>query len=111
MEEIKEKLKTERARDEPDQNKIKDLEEELRQKEESYFAKQRQYIDVENQVERIRAILTSKKALEERLRKLFKKEGITILSITTVIGMIISTIALAISNLVSPTEPFMNYRY
>jgi len=102
---IKEELKRERARDEPDQNKIKDLEEEIRQLEEPYFAKQGEYRDYENQVERIRAILTSEKPLGERLRELFKKEGITIISIITAIGMIISTIALAITNLVSSAKP------
>jgi len=48
IEEIKEELKRERARNDPDQNKIKDLEEKLRQKEEPYFAKQREYIDANN---------------------------------------------------------------
>jgi len=61
-------------------------------------------VDVKNQAERISSILTSEKPLEVRLRELFKKEGITIVSITTAIGMIISTIALAISNLVSSTK-------
>jgi len=106
---IKEEIERETARDDPDQNKIKHLEEEIRQREESYFANQRRYkylnVDVKNQVERIRAILTSEKPLRERLRELFKKEGITILSITTAIGMIISTIALAITNLMSSTKP------
>jgi len=106
---IKDELERERALDEPDQNKIKYLEEEIRQREESYFANQRRYrdlnVDVKNQAERIRAILTSEKPLGERRRELFNSEGITILSITTAIGMIISTVALAISNLVSSTKP------
>jgi len=106
---IKDELKRERALDEPDQNKIKHLEEEVRQREESYFANQRRYrdlnVDVKNQIERIRAISTSEKPLGEKLSELFKKEGITIFSKTTAIGMIISTIALVISNLVSSAKP------
>jgi len=106
---IKDELKREIALDDPDQNKIKHLEEKIRQREESYFANQRWYrhlnIDVKNQAERIRAILTSEKPLGERLRELFKKEGITILSITTAISMIVSTIVLAISNLMRAGPP------
>jgi len=76
---IKDEL--EKESDEPDQNKIKHLEEEIRQREESYFANQRRYrdlnVDVKNQAERISAILTSVKLRGERLRELFKKEGVT----------------------------------
>jgi len=57
---IKDELEREIALDEPDQNKIKHLEEEIRQREESYFAKQRKYrdlsVDVKNQRESIRVI-------------------------------------------------------
>jgi len=64
---IKDELERERARDDPDQNKIKHLEEEIRQREESYFVNQRRYrdlnVDVKNQVERIGTILTSEKPL------------------------------------------------
>jgi len=106
---IKDELEIERARDKPDQNKIKHLNEEIKQREEYYFANEREYrdldVDVKNQVVRIRAILTNEKPLGERLTELFKKEDFTILSITIAIGMIISTIALTISNLVSSAKP------
>jgi len=103
---IKDELERERAKPEPDRNKHKQLEEDVKEREKSYFANQRRYrdlnIDVKNQAERLRSILTSEKPLGDRLRELFKKEGITII---TSIGMIISTIALAISNLVSSAKP------
>jgi len=101
---IKDELERERALDEPDRNKLKSLEEEVKEREKSYFANQRRYRDLnigfKNQAERIRAILASEKPLGDRHRELFKKEGIIIASITTAIGLIITIVALAISNLV-----------
>jgi len=58
---------------------------------------------VKNQVERIRSILCNDKPLGERLKELFKKEGITIASITTAIGFVISTIVLAVTRLTTFT--------
>jgi len=110
----KDEFERERARDDPDQNKIKHLEEEIKQREESYFANQRRYrnrnINVKNQVERIISILSKvEKLLGDRLRELFKKEGITIASITTAIGLVISTIVLAVTRItnvtLTPTPP------
>jgi len=91
---IKDEIERERALDEPNQNKIKHLEEEVKEREKPSFANQRLYrdlnIDVKNQAGRIRSILTSEKPLGDKLREMFKKEGITIASITTAIGLIIS---------------------
>jgi len=102
-------IKSERALDEPDQNKIKHREEEVREREESYFANQRRYedlnIDMKNQVERIRSIIRSERPLGDRLRELFKKEEITIASVTTAIGLIISTIVLAATRLTTIVTP------
>jgi len=69
---IKNELERERSRDEPDQNKIQHLEEEITEREESYFANQRRYrnlnVDMKNQVERIRSIIRSERPLGDRLR-------------------------------------------
>jgi len=49
------------------------------------------------------------KPLGERLRELFKKEGITIASITTALGLVISDIVLAVTRItnvtLTPTPP------
>jgi len=62
-------------------------------------------VDVKNQVERIKTILASEKPLGDKLRELFKKEGITIASITTAIGLIISTIVLAVTRITTIIKP------
>jgi len=85
------------------------LKRKLSKEKNAYFANQRRYrdlnTDVKNQAERIRAILTSEKPLGDKLRELFKKEGITIVSITTAIGLVISTILLAVTRIINVITP------
>jgi len=103
-------LETEREKPEPDDDQITSLEHDIRALEDSYFENEREArildVDDKNQIERIWAILTREMPLGDRLRELFKKEGITIASITRAIGLIVSTIVLAvtrITNIVAPT--------
>lgn len=60
-------------------------------------------IDERNQVDRVRGILQKKVSLTERIRELFRKEGVTIASLLSAVGLTISTIALSIRLALNPS--------
>jgi len=66
--------------------------------------------DERSQLDRVKDIFGDKRrSLGEKLRELFKKEGVTIASLATAVGLTIATIALAvtrtITHAVDPTPP------
>jgi len=75
---IKDNLERERSKPKPDKNEIERLEEKIKQKKESYFANQRRYkdlnVDVKNQVERIRSILTREKPLADNSKSCLRRK-------------------------------------
>ena len=60
-------------------------------------------IDERNQIDRIKGILSKRVSLAERIRELFKKDGLTIASILTAVGMTVSAIALSIRLALNPS--------
>jgi hypothetical protein len=97
-----------RARSANNENEIKLFEAEVKRFEaqEIVWKNARELLEVDenNQIERIKGILSKKVTLAERIRELFRKEGITIASILTAVGMTISSIALAIKLALNPSD-------
>ena len=97
----KDRLKLEEAPDEATRNRIaeriKGLEEEMTTHRENASGNREA---LRSQISRIREtlhrILHEDKTLAERIRTLFREQGITVVSILTALGMIISTIVLAL---------------
>jgi hypothetical protein len=102
----KQKAKTqlEQTSDENERKKLQGLVDYYDQMEN--HAKMRYNEVVENQLKRINTIINDEtKPLSERLKELFRRDGITIGALITAIGMTISTIILTIMPHNSPSPP------
>ena len=96
----------ERARDSGDETQIKYWDAEVKRFEtqESLYRATRDMLqkDERSQFGRIKDILDDKRRpLAERLRELFRKEGVTIASLATAVGMTIAAIAMGVANALS----------
>ena len=83
---------------ETDETRRKELEDSVVYYDQMEIQAKRRYSElVENQLKRINSVINDKsKSLSERLKELFKRDGLTIGAIITAIGMSISTIVLSI---------------
>ena len=88
--------------DENEKQKLQDL---IQRYEQMEIHARRRYNEVmQNQFKRINAIINDEtKPLSERLRKLFRRDGLTIGALITAVGMIISTVFLAVMSTTTTT--------
>ena len=90
-----------------DEEERQSLEESMIEFEQMVIEARRRYNEVaQNQLKRINAIINDEtRSLGERIRELFRRDGLTIGAIVTAIGMTISTIMLAVFPQSHPTSP------
>ena len=87
-----------------DENERKRMQESVQYYDQLEIQAKRRYSEIEqNQFKRINAIIADEtKPLSERLKELFRRDGLTIGALITAVGMTISTIILAVSPSPSP---------
>ena len=91
-----------------DESERKRLQESIQEFEQMEIQARRRYYEIaENQLSRMNSVIHDEtRSLGERLRELFRRDGLTIGAVITAIGMTISTIILALSpKSPSPTGP------
>jgi len=90
-----------------DETEKQRLQEKIQRYDQLEIQARRRYKDVtQNQFKRINEIINDEtRPLSERLRELFRRDGLTIGALITALGMIISTIFLAIQTAPTATPP------
>ena len=96
-----------------DENERQQLEENIQYFDQIEIQARRRYNEVEqNQFKRMDAIIKDKtRSLGERLKELFRRDGLTIGAIITAIGMTISTIVMSLKTGGGPPTPNNNNSY